>query len=56
LWRNRQTEAYLILRSKPTNCHGDFEVKPLETVANDFEAKQVRTVTTGFETKPAKTV
>jgi hypothetical protein len=26
LLRNRQTEACLVLRSKPRNCHGDFEV------------------------------
>jgi hypothetical protein len=27
LWRNRQTEACLILRLKPRNRRGDFEVQ-----------------------------
>jgi hypothetical protein len=27
LWRNRQTEAHLVLRPKPRNRHGDFEVQ-----------------------------
>jgi hypothetical protein len=25
LWRNRQTEAHLVLRPKSRNCRGDFE-------------------------------
>jgi hypothetical protein len=27
LWRNRQTEAHLVLRPKPRNCRGDFEAQ-----------------------------
>jgi hypothetical protein len=27
LWRNRQTEGYLVLRPKPRNCRGDFEAQ-----------------------------
>jgi hypothetical protein len=27
LWRNHQTEARLVLRPKPRNCHGDFEAQ-----------------------------
>jgi hypothetical protein len=27
LWRNRETEAYLALRSKPKNHHGDFKAQ-----------------------------
>jgi hypothetical protein len=27
LWRNRQTEAHLILRIKPRNRHGDFKAQ-----------------------------
>jgi hypothetical protein len=27
LWRNQQTEARLVLRLKPRNCHGDFEAQ-----------------------------
>jgi hypothetical protein len=67
LWRNRQTEACLVLTPKPRNRHGDFEAqitkaelpilrpKPGETVTTSFEAKLEKTVTTGFEAKLAKT-
>jgi hypothetical protein len=52
LWCNRQTVAYLILRTKPRNCHSDFEGQitkpPLsvlmpkpENLTNDFEVKQL---------------
>jgi hypothetical protein len=27
LWRNRYTIAYMVLRSKPRNQHGDFEAQ-----------------------------
>jgi hypothetical protein len=27
LWRNRQTEAHLVLRPKPKNRRGDFEAQ-----------------------------
>jgi hypothetical protein len=27
LWRNRQSEALLVLRPKPRNCHSDFEAQ-----------------------------
>jgi hypothetical protein len=27
LWRNRQTEAHLVLRTKPRNRRGDFETQ-----------------------------
>jgi hypothetical protein len=27
LWHNRQTEAHLILKSKPRNCRDDFEAQ-----------------------------
>jgi hypothetical protein len=65
LWRNRQTEVWLVLRPKPRNRRGDFEaqtraagfeVKPGETVTTNFEAKLEKTIATGFEAKPEKTV
>jgi hypothetical protein len=68
LWRNRQTEAHLVLRPKPRNRHGDFEAqitkptlpvlrpKPGETVATSFESKLEKTVAAGFEAKPLETV
>jgi hypothetical protein len=68
LWRNRQTEAHLVLRPKLRNRRGDFESqitkpelpvlrhKPGETVTTSFEAKLEKTIVTSFEAKPAKTV
>jgi hypothetical protein len=68
LWRNRQTEACLVLRRKAKNRGGDFEAqitkpelsvlrsKPGKTVTSSFEAKLEKTVATGFEAKPVKTV
>jgi hypothetical protein len=67
LWRNRQTEANLVLRLKPRNRRGDFEAqitkpqpvwrpKPSETVTSDFEAKPPETIATGFKTKQVETV
>jgi hypothetical protein len=67
LWRKQQTEARLVLRSKPRNCRDDFEAqtekpeatgfeaKPGEAVATDFEAKLQKTIATGFEVKLEKT-
>jgi hypothetical protein len=55
----------LVLRLKPRNCRGDFEVKSSnrrywfwgpnrETQATSFEVKPEETVATGFEAKPKK--
>jgi hypothetical protein len=68
LFRNRQTEAHLVLRTKPKNRRGDFEAKitkselpvlrpkPGKTVTTSFEAKLAKTVAAGFEAKPLETV
>jgi hypothetical protein len=67
LWRNRQTEACMVLRPKPRNRRGDFESqitkpdltvlrpKPGETVASSFEVKLEKTIASSFEAKPEKT-
>jgi hypothetical protein len=39
LWRNRQTEDHLVLRSKPRNRRGDFEAQITKTVAAGFETQ-----------------
>jgi hypothetical protein len=56
LWRNRQTEARLILKSKLRNHHSDFEVKLEKTITTGFEAKPAKTIAAGFEGKPIETV
>jgi hypothetical protein len=65
LWRNQQTEAHLVLRSKPRNRHGNFEAKIIKpelsvlrpkTIATSFVATLEKTIATSFEAKPAKTV
>jgi hypothetical protein len=67
LWRNQQTEAYLIFRLKPRNRRGVFEAqitKPelpvlrpkLGNRATSFKVKPKKTVATSFEAKPEKTV
>jgi hypothetical protein len=67
LWRNRQTEAHLVLRPKQKNRHGDFEVqitkpelpvlrpKP-ENPPHPWFSGSTKKPTTGFEAKPAKTI
>jgi hypothetical protein len=67
LWRNRQTEAHLILRSKPRNCHGNFEsqickqellvLRPkLENSPPPWFWGSTEKPTTGFEAKLGETV
>jgi hypothetical protein len=67
LWRNRQTEAHLVLRVKPRNRHGDFEaqitkpelpvlrLKPGNPPLSWFWGSTKKS-TTGFEAKSGKTV
>jgi hypothetical protein len=66
LWRNRQTEAHLVLRPKPRNCHGDFEAqitKPKMPVLRPKPGNppphwfcgSTKKPTTGFEAKPGET-
>jgi hypothetical protein len=66
LWRNRQTEARLILRLKPRNRHGDYEAlitkpklpvlmpKPGNSPPPWFGGS-TKKPTTGFEAKPGET-
>jgi hypothetical protein len=56
LWHNRQTKARLVLRSKPRNCHGDFEVQITKPELPVLRPKPGETIATGFEVKPEKTV
>jgi hypothetical protein len=46
LWRNRQTEAHLVLRPKPRNHRGDFEPPNHLTRAAGFEAQTEKPSTT----------
>jgi hypothetical protein len=55
LWRKQQTEARLVLRSKPRNCRDDFEAQTEKPEATGFEAKLQKTIATGFEVKLEKT-
>jgi hypothetical protein len=64
LWRNRQTKTHLILRVKPRNRRGDFEVqitKPKLPVLRPNPPPpwfwgSTKKPTTGFEAKPGETV
>jgi hypothetical protein len=67
LWRNRQTEARLVLRLKLKNCRDDFDVqitKPemsvlspkLENPPSPWFWGSTKKPTTGFEVKPGETV
>jgi hypothetical protein len=67
LWRNRQTEAHLVLRPKPRNRCGDFEdqiTKPELPVLMPKPGNppppwflgSTQKPTTGFEDKPGETV
>jgi hypothetical protein len=67
LWRNRQTEACLVLRLKPRNRRGDFEVqitKPEPPVLRPTPGNppppwfwgSTKKPTAGFEAKPGETV
>jgi hypothetical protein len=67
LWRNRQTEACLVLRPKPRNRRSDFEAqitkpelpvlrpKPKNPPPPWFSGS-TKKLTTGFEAKPGETV
>jgi hypothetical protein len=67
LWRNRQIEAHLVLRPKPRNRHGDFEVQITKLELPILRPKpgnppppwflaSTKKLTTGFEAKPGETV
>jgi hypothetical protein len=67
LWRNRQTEAHLVLRPKPRNHHGDFEdqiTKPELPILRPKPGNppppwfwgSTKKPTIGFEAKPRETV
>jgi hypothetical protein len=67
LWRNRQTEAQLVLRPKPRNHRGDFEAEITKPKLPVLRPKQgnppppwfwgsTKKSTTGFEAKPGETV
>jgi hypothetical protein len=67
LWHNQQTEAHLILRSKPRNRRGDFEAQITKPELSVLRPKpgnppppwfwgSTKKSTTGFEAKPGETV
>jgi hypothetical protein len=67
LWRNRQTEACLVLRPKPRNRRDDFEDQITKTELPILRPKlgnpsppwfrgSIKKPTTGFEAKPGETV
>jgi hypothetical protein len=67
LWRNRQTEARLVLRPKPRNHRGDFEAQITKSELSVFRPKpehppppwfwgSTKKPTAGFEAKPRETV
>jgi hypothetical protein len=67
LWRNRQTEAHLVLRPKPRNRRGDFEVQITKLELSVLRPNpgnpppprfwsSTKKPTTGFEAKPGETV
>jgi hypothetical protein len=67
LWRNRQTEACLVLSPKPRNRHGDFEAKITKPELPVLRPKpgnppppwfwgSTKKPTTGFEAKLGETV
>jgi hypothetical protein len=67
LWRNRQTEAHLVLRPKPRNRRGDFEAqitkpklpvlrsKP-ENSPSPWFLGSTKKPTINFEAKPGETI
>jgi hypothetical protein len=67
LWRNRQTEAHMVLRPKPRNYRGDFEAQITKPKLPILRPKpgsppppwfcgSTKKPTTGFEAKPGETV
>jgi hypothetical protein len=67
LWRNRQTEACLVLRPKPRNRRGDFEAQISKSELPVLSPKpgnppppwfwgSTKKPTTGFEAKPWETI
>jgi hypothetical protein len=66
LWRNRQTEACLILKPKPRNRHSDFDAQIIKPELPVLRPKQenpppwfwgsTKKPTAGFEAKLGKTV
>jgi hypothetical protein len=52
LWRNRQTEAHLVLRSKPRNHHGDSEAQITKPKLPGFGSNREILHHLGFETQP----
>jgi alkanesulfonate monooxygenase SsuD/methylene tetrahydromethanopterin reductase-like flavin-dependent oxidoreductase (luciferase family) len=67
LWHNWQTEAHLILRLKPKNHHGDFDVKITKQELPVLRPKpgnppppwfwgSTKKPTADFEAKPGETV
>jgi hypothetical protein len=67
LWRNRQTEAHLILMHKPRNRRSDFEAQITKPELPVLRSKpenppppwfwgSTKKPITGFEAKPGKTV
>jgi hypothetical protein len=67
LWRNRQTETHLVLRSKPRNHRDDFDAQITKPELPILRHKlgnpplpwfwgSTKKPTTGFEAKPEKTV
>jgi hypothetical protein len=67
LWRNRQTEAYLVLRTKPRNRRGNFKAQITKSKLPVLRPKprnhpppwfwgSTKKPTAGFEVKPGETV
>jgi hypothetical protein len=67
LWRNRQTEAHLVLRPKPRNRRSDFEAQITKPKLPVLRPKlgnppppwvrgSTKKSTAGFEAKPGETV
>jgi hypothetical protein len=67
LWRNRQTEAHLVLRPKPRNRRSDFEAQISKSKLPVLRYKpgnppppwfwgSTKKPTTGFEAKPGQAV
>jgi hypothetical protein len=67
LWRNRQTEVHLVLRSKPRNRRSDFEAQITKPELSVLRPKpenppppwfwgSTKKLTTNFEAKPGETI
>jgi hypothetical protein len=67
LWRNRQTEDFLVLRLKPRNRRGDFDAQIIKSELLVLRPKpenppppwilgSTKKPTIGFEAKPGETV